>query len=60
MLLTGTDNEYSEEDYLKAVTAHLILIIGPEPIYTPLHQTWIYRRTAYTHDYKNTKMTDFF
>ena len=28
-----------------AVTANLILNIGPEPINTPLHQTWIHRRT---------------
>ena len=38
MVFTGTDPEYSVEDYLDAVTANLILIIGPEPINTPLHQ----------------------
>ena len=41
-----TDPEYSVEDYLNAVTANLILNIGPEPINTPLHQNWIHRRTA--------------
>ena len=46
MLFTGTDPEYSVEDYLNAVTANLILNIGPEPIDTPLHQNWIHRRTA--------------
>ena len=46
MVFTGTDPEYSVEDYLNAVTASLILNIGPEPINTPLHQTWIHRRTA--------------
>ena len=46
MVLTGTDPEYSVEDYLNAVTAILILNIGPEPINTPLHQNWIHRRTA--------------
>ena len=46
MLFTGTDPEYSVEDYLNALTANLILNIGPEPINTPLHQTWIHRRTA--------------
>ena len=46
MVFTGTDPEYSVEDYLNAVTANLILNIGPEPINTPLHQNWIYRRTA--------------
>ena len=46
MVFTGTDPEYSEEDDLNAVTANLILNIGPEPINTPLHQTWIHRRTA--------------
>ena len=46
MVLTGTDPEYSDEDYLNAVTANLILNIGPEPINTPLHQNWIHRRTA--------------
>ena len=46
MVFTGTDPEYSIEDYLNAVTANLILNIGPEPVNTPLHQNWIYRRTA--------------
>ena len=48
MVFTGTDPEYSVEDYLNAVTANLILNIGPEPIHTPLHQNWIHRRTALT------------
>ena len=43
MVFTGTDPEYS---VLTAVTANLILNIGPEPINTPLHQNWIHRRTA--------------
>ena len=30
MLFTGTDPEYSVEDYLNAVTSNLISIIGPE------------------------------
>ena len=38
MVLTGTEPEYSVKDYLNAVTAKLILNIGPEPINTPLHQ----------------------
>ena len=46
MVFTGTGPEYSVEDYLNAVTANLILNIGPEPINTPLHQNWIHRRTA--------------
>ena len=46
MVFTGTDPEYSVEDYLNAVTANLILNIGPEPINTPLHPNWIHRRTA--------------
>ena len=46
MVFTGTDPEYSVEDCLNAVTANLILNIGPEPINTPLHQNWIHRRTA--------------
>ena len=46
MVFTGTDPENSVEDYLNAVTANLILNIGPEPINTPLHQNWIHRRTA--------------
>ena len=46
MVFTGPDPEYSVEDYLNAVTANLILNIGPEPINTPLHQNWIHRRTA--------------
>ena len=46
MVFTGTDPEYSVEDYLNAVTVNLILYIGPEPINTPLHQNWIHRRTA--------------
>ena len=46
MVFTGTDPEYSVEDYLNAVTANLILNIGHELINTPLHQNWIHRRTA--------------
>ena len=46
MAFTGTDPEYSVEDYLNAVTANLILNIGPEPNNTPLHQNWIHRHTA--------------
>ena len=46
MVFTGTDPEYSVEDYLNVVTANLTLNIGPEPINTPLHQNWIHRRTA--------------
>ena len=46
MVFTGTDPEYSVEDYLNAVTANLFLNIGPEPINTPLHQNWTHRRTA--------------
>ena len=46
MVFTGTDPEYSVEDYLNAVTAKFILNIGPEPINTPLHQKWLHRRTA--------------
>ena len=46
MVFIGTDPEYSVEDCLNAVTANLILNIGPEPINTPLHQNWIHRRTA--------------
>ena len=38
MIFTGTDLEYSVEDYLNAVTANLILNIGP--------QNWIHKRTA--------------
>ena len=44
--LTGTDPEYSVEDYFNAVTANLILNIGSEPIKTSLHQIWIHRRTS--------------
>ena len=46
MVFTCTDPEYSVEEYLNAVTANLILNIGPETIITPLHQNWIHRRTA--------------
>ena len=45
-VFTGTDPEYSVEVYLNAVTANLILKVGPEPINTSLHQNWIHRRTA--------------
>ena len=46
MVFTGRDPEYFVEDYLNAVTANLILYIGPEPVNTPLHQIRIHRRTA--------------
>ena len=32
MVFTGTNLEHSVEDYLNAVTATLILNIGPEPV----------------------------
>ena len=35
MVFTGTDPEYSVEDYLNAVTANLILNKEPEPINPP-------------------------
>ena len=38
MVYTGTDPDYSVEGYLNAVTANLILNIGPKPVNTPLHQ----------------------
>ena len=44
MILTGTDSNYSVEDFLNAFTANLILNIGPEPINTPVQQKWIHRR----------------
>ena len=34
MVFTGTDPEYSVENYLNRVTANLILNIGPEPVNT--------------------------
>ena len=46
MVFTGTDPEYSVEHNLNAVTANLILNIGPKPRNTPLHHNWIHRRTA--------------
>ena len=46
MVFTGTDPEYSVVDYLNAVTANLILNIGPEPVKTSLHRNWLHRRTA--------------
>ena len=46
MVFTGTDPEYSIEDYLIAITANLNLNVGPEPINRPLHRNWIHRRTA--------------
>ena len=45
-VFTGTDPEYSVEDYLNAVTAKLILNIRPEPVKALPHQNWIHRRTA--------------
>ena len=46
MVFTGADFKYSIDNYLSAVTAYLILNIGPEPVKTPLHQNWIHRCTA--------------
>ena len=40
IVFTGTDPEYSVEDYLNAVTANLTLNIGPKPV------NWIHKRTA--------------
>ena len=46
MVFIRRDPEYSVEDYLNAVSANLILNIGPEPVNTQLHQNWINRRPA--------------
>ena len=46
IVFTGIDPEHSVEDFLNAVTANLILTIGPEPVKTPLHQNSIHRRIA--------------
>ena len=46
MVFTDTDPDHSVEDCLYAVTAKLLLHIGPEPVNTPLSQNWIHRRTA--------------
>ena len=46
MTFLGTNPEYSVEDYLNAVTANLILNIGPEPVNTPLHQNCLHKRTV--------------
>ena len=46
MVFTGTDSEYSEEDYLTAVTAILILNLRLEPVKTSLQQNWIQRSAA--------------
>ena len=46
MVFTVTGPEFSVEDYLNAVTANLILNIGPETINTPLYQNWLHKRTA--------------
>ena len=48
VLFTETDPEYSKDHYLNAVTANLILNIGPEPITTPLHQNWIHMKISLT------------
>ena len=45
-VFTGTDSQYSVGNYLNAVTAILILIIGPEPVSTPNYQKCIHRRSA--------------
>ena len=45
-VFTGTEPEYSVEDYLNAVTANLILNTGPEPVNTLPHQNWIHGRIA--------------
>ena len=45
-LFTGTDPEYSVEEYLNAVTSNLNLNTVPEPVKTQLHQNWLHRRTA--------------
>ena len=46
MVFTGTDTEYSVEDYLNAVAANLISNTGLDPVNTPFHQNCIHRRTA--------------
>ena len=56
MVFTGTDPEYSVENYLNAVTAKLILNIGPEPINTPLHQNWTHSINTNNPRWRSSKM----
>ena len=46
MAFTGSDLEYSVEDYLNATTANSTLNIGTEPVNTPIHQNWIHNPAA--------------
>ena len=45
MVFTVTNPENSVEDFLNAVTANLILNVGPEPVNTPSHLNWLHGRT---------------
>ena len=42
MVFTGTDPEYSLEDYLNAITAKVIKNVGLESVNTLLHPSWIH------------------
>ena len=46
---TGADPEYSVEEFLNAVTAKIILNLGPKPIKSTLHQSRILKRTDINH-----------
>ena len=42
----GTDPSYKTEDFLKAITANMVMTAGPEQTDSPFHEAWILKRIA--------------
>ena len=42
----GSDPTYTTEDFLNAITANMIMTVGPEKTDSPYHEAWILIRIA--------------
>ena len=42
----GTDNTYTTEDFLNAITANMVMTAGPEQTDSPYHEAWFLKRIA--------------
>ena len=42
----GTEPTYTTEDFLKAITANMVVTAGPEQTDSPYHVAWILKRIA--------------
>ena len=45
-LYDRTDPTYTIENFLKAITANMVMTVGPEKTDSPYHDAWILKRIA--------------